>query len=72
MRATWLLAGSSWASTPSGTSSGRRVIATIRSSVCDRRQLAEEGRHVRLVSGAAAAEDVCVDGDERLHPASSL
>ena len=40
--------------------------------VRDRRQLAEERRDVRLVAGAAAAEDVRVDGDQRLHPASSL
>ena len=66
MRATWLRAGSSTGSIPSGTRSGsacdrgepqvgRRAAASSRSSE----------RHVGLVAGALAAEHVGVDHDER-------
>jgi hypothetical protein len=39
--------------------------------VGERHELSEQIRHVRLVSGPAAAEDIGVDHDERLHAASS-
>ena len=51
---------------PSGTSSGWRVTAAIRRSAGgERAELAEQVAHVRLVAGAAAAEHVGVDDDER-------
>jgi hypothetical protein len=63
MRSSWFRAGSSIGSTPSGTSSGRRVIAAKR---------AQKVLDVRLVTGAAPPQHVGVDDDERIgHAASS-
>ena len=64
--------GSSTGSMPGGTSSGRRVKAASRSPAPPRlRQRAEQLAHVGLVAGAAAAEDVGIEDDERPHAAAS-
>ena len=57
---------SSSGSIPSGTSSGLRVTAANRSSASSAAELAQQIPDIGLVAGAAAAEHVGVDDDERL------
>ena len=71
IRATWLVAGSSTGSIPSGTAAGLRVTAAMRQVAGDRHELAQQVLDVGLVAGALAAEHVRVDDDERRHAATS-
>ena len=71
IRSGWLRAFSSTGSIPTRDELGVPGDRRQALAVGDRRELAQQGRDVALVSGAAAAEDVRVDHDERLHAASS-
>jgi hypothetical protein len=71
MRATWLVAGSSIGSMPSGTAAGSARHRREPDVASDRDELAEEVLDVRLVTRALAAQDVGVHDDERAHAATS-